>query len=235
MNNHQLIGTLPFFSIGEINFKEFWKEILAFLNRDLRSFFPSSKGATNETAMSQGITSGQFQSSPPDPPVESLVDLDKLPYLAYRREVLDWRDTFHAKVTITVTKSLDSFVRHMDEELAEVSLFRSVFTRPADEVLESNFRRDIRMPLINVLQQEKAGLSAAAQKWANFASVDLAIDTSSLNPGCASLYGIGFKPANRNLIKSRMQDLLLGPAGIAEDLRDQGSHISRKLLENTQS
>ena len=236
MNNHQSTGVFPVFLAEESYSKGLWNKIITFLNRDIRSFFPGHHAVTVEAAIPLGTPSvDRDQSSPPDSPVKSLVDFDKLPFLAYRREVLDWRDTFHANVTMTVTKSLDAFVRDMDEELAEVSLFRSVFTRPADEVLESSFRRDIRLPLIKALRQEEARLSVSAQIWANFVSADLAIDTRRLNPGCASLHGIAFKAANRNLIKSRIQDLLLGPGGIAEDFREQGLQIARRLLENTQS
>ena len=91
--------------------------------------------------------------------------------------------------------------------------------------------RIVRLPLITALRKEEAKLNAIAEKWALFGKVELVFDSRKLNAECASLHDVGFKPSNQTLILSRIQVLMLGPAGVAEHFRDQGLHLSRKLLE----
>jgi hypothetical protein len=106
-----------------------------------------------------------------------------------------------------------------------------MLARPSDEILQDSFVRIVRLPLITALRKEEAKLNAIAEKWALFGKVELVFDGRKLNAECASLHDVGFKPSNQTLILSRIQVLMLGPAGVAEHFRDQGLHLSRKLLE----
>lgn len=207
-----------------------WNKTVAFLNRDIRSFFPGAK-PEDESIHLLAAAEAPEAAGLAELPVESLVDIQKLPYMAFRREVLDWRDNFHANVTNTITRLQDSFIREMDVELGNTNMFRKLITRPASEVLQDGFVRMVRMPLITALRKEEAALNAYAQKWALFGKVDLEIDIRVLNSECDGLKHIGFKPSNRDLLVSRIQALLLGPGGTEEYFREQGLHISRKLLE----
>ena len=88
-----------------------WAITVAFLRRDVKSFFPGddSDGVSkelNEAGCEPAVPASGI-------PVESLVDFNKLPDLAFRREVLDWRDNFHAAVTITVARLQDAFIQQM--------------------------------------------------------------------------------------------------------------------------
>ena len=210
-----------------------WTKTVAFLRRDLKSFFPAEEGMGGPTEPKESWLEPVLASV--DAPVASLVDFNKLPNLAFRREVLDWRDNFHAAVTLTVARLEDSFVQQMQADLDNVSLLRKVLARPSDEILQDSFVRIVRLPLIAVLRTEENKLNAIAQKWDHFAKVELVFDTCRLNTECASLHDIGFKFSKKDLILSRIQTLMLGPAGIAEHFRVQGMHLSRKLLETKTS
>lgn len=206
-----------------------WAITVAFMRRDVKSFFPGddSDGVSkelNEAGCEPAVPASGI-------PVESLVDFNKLPDLAFRREVLDWRDNFHAAVTITVARLQDAFIQQMHAELGNTNLFRKMLARPSDEILQDSFVRIVRLPLITALRKEEAKLNAIAEKWALFGKVELVFDSRKLNAECASLHDVGFKPSNQTLILSRIQVLMLGPAGVAEHFRDQGLHLSRKLLE----
>ncbi|CAN7327547.1 hypothetical protein LJR066_001673 [Acidovorax sp. LjRoot66] len=211
-----------------------WDKTVAFLQRDIRSFFPSEEGK-DETANLPDTAAAPDALGQSEHPIESLVDFGKLPDMAFRREVLDWRDNFHANVTNIITELQQAFFYQVDAELRDTSVFRKLITRPANEVLQDSFVRIVRMPLITALRKEEANLNACARKWALFGKADLAIHMRMLNSECASLYGIGFKPGNRSLIEARVQTLLLGPEGFAMHFCDQGSQLSRKLMEVKES
>lgn len=210
-----------------------WSKTVAFLKRYPKSFFPAEKGVGGATEPKESWLEPVLVSV--DTPVTSLVDFNKLPDLAFRREVLDWRDNFHAAVTLAVARLEDSFIQQMQADLDNVSLLRKVLARPSDEILQDSFVRIVRLPLIAVLRKEENKLNAIAQKWDHFAKVELVFDTCRLNAECASLHDIGFKFSKKNMILARIQTLMLGPAGIAEHFRDQGMHLSRKLLETKKS
>jgi hypothetical protein len=211
-----------------------WGKTVEFLKRDVKSFFP---GDASDKVSKEMNGAGIELVTPTSAVViiESLVDFNKLPNMAFRREVLDWRDNFHADVTITVAVLQNTFVQQVYTELGNTSLFRKMVTRPTDEVLHDHFVRFVRWPLIDVLRKEEAKLNASAEKWALFGKINLAFDIRRLNVECASLHDIAFKPSNKNLILSQIQTLMLGSAGLAEHFRDQGLHLSRKLVEAKES
>ncbi len=207
-----------------------WSKTVAFLKRDVKSFFR----ADDSDRVSKELNEVGYEPIAPDSvqkPVESLVDFNKLLDLNFRREVLDWRDNFHAEVTITIARLRDMFIQQIHTELGKTSLFRKLVARASDEILQDSFVRIVREPLIEILRKEESKLNASAAKWNLFDKVDLVFDIRRLNAECASLHDVSFKPSNKNLIESRIQALLLEPAGIAEHFRDQGVHLSRKLLE----
>lgn len=211
-----------------------WNKTVAFLKRDIRSFFPNDE-AEDGAENFPGTTVAPDSLSPSEHPIESLVDLGKLPDMAFKREVLDWRDNFHVNVTKIITELQSAFIHQMDSELGDISVFRKLITRPANEVLQDSFVRIVRMPLITALRKEEANLNACAQKWALFGRADLAIDMRMMNSECASLHDIGFKPVNRSLMELRIQSLLSGPEGLAKHFRDQGLQLSKELMEAKES
>lgn len=208
-----------------------WSKTVVFLKRDIKSFFP---GHESHAVISKEQNEAGSQPVPPIPaemPVESLVDFNKLPDLAFRREVLDWRDNFHADITITAARLQDTFIQQMHTKLDSSNLFRKLVPRASDEVLQDSFVSIVRLPLIVALHKEESKLKICAEKRALFGKVDLVFDILRLNAECAILHEVGFKPSNRSLISSQIQTLMLGPAGIAEHFRDQGLHLFQTLLK----
>lgn len=211
-----------------------WSKIIAFLNRDIKSFL--RRGDKDRCQREQYEAKLEHAATTrADTLVESLVDHNRLSEMAFRREVLDWRDNFHANVTTTISRLQDTFIEEMHAELGNMKLFRKLLSRPSDEVLQGSFIRLVRQPLIAALREEEVKLEACVQKWGSFGRADLAFDTRRLSAECISLHDVGFKPSNKSLISMRVQTLMLGPAGVAEHFRDQALHVSRKLLEAKES
>lgn len=207
-----------------------WHRTVAFLKRDLRTFFPGDDAETVPQPSSE-VEPSLAADILALPPVEPLVDSSKLPDLALRREVLDWRDDFHAEMTSAVAGLQDAFIQLIDAELARANLLRKVLPRAAHEVLQDGFVRIVRLPLIAALRQQEATLNAMAGRWALFGQVDLAFDVRTLEAECASLADLGFKHSNRALMLARVEALMLGTGSVAEQFREQGRELCRKLLE----
>lgn len=209
-----------------------WGSTVALLKRAINSFFP--RGDKDGESAKLGLICHKDSVAPApaqvDVPIESLVDVSKLPDMAFKREVLDWRDNFHSNLMITLSKLHDSFAQQVQDELADTSLFRKLVSRKSDEVLQDSFIRLVRRPLITAIRKEDAKLNACAQKWGLFGKADLLFDISALSHECTSLHDIAFKPSNKDLILSSSQELILGPTGLAAVFRDQGLQLSRKLM-----
>lgn len=211
-----------------------WRKTVAFLNRDIKSFLPDGERDGNSIEVGDAELASVAPTAA-EVTVQSLVDFNKLPNMAFRREILDWRDNFHADVTITISRLQGNFNQHVRDELGNTSLFRKLITRSTDEVLQDIFIRIVRLPLVTLLRKEEAKLKASAEKWDLIGKVNLVFDLRRLNAECASLHDLGFKPSNKDLILSRIQTLMLGSAGLAQHFCDQGLHLSRKLLEEKES
>lgn len=214
-----------------------WRSTVAFLKRDVKSFFPrdGKDRSSTELRVDTSEDSGTPVSAPAEPSIQSLVDVKKLPGMAFRRDALDWRDNFHANLMVTLSSLYDVYAQQVHVELANTSLFRMLVTRESDQVLQDSFTRLVRLPLIAALRNEEAKLNDCAKKWGVFGKANLTFDTGALNAECASLQDLGFKPSNKDQILSRCQELILGPAGLAAMFRDQGLQLSRKLMDTSAS
>ena len=210
-----------------------WGSTVAFLKRDIESFFPRGDKDGESAEQGQIGRKDSVATAPAqvDVPIESLVDVRRLPDMAFKREVLDWRDNFHSNLMITLSRLHDSFAQQVQVELADTSLFRKLVSLKSDEVLQDSFIRLVRWPLITAIRKEDVKLNACTKKWGVFGKADLAFDISALSHECTSLHHIPFKPSNKDLILSSSQELILGPAGLATVFRDQGLQLSRKLMD----
>ena len=214
-----------------------WSSTVTFLKRDIKSFFPRDDRSGTPTEQGAGASDdlGISAPAPVKTPIESLVDMSKLPEMAFRRDVIDWRDNFHVNLMNALSKLNDAFAHQVHAELADTSLFRKLVSRESDQVLQQSFTRLVRLPLINAVLNEEANLNFCAQKWGRGGNGDLTFDLSVLNAECASLHDIRFKPSNRDLILSRSKEIIMGPAGLATVFCDQGLQLSRKLMDTKAS
>lgn len=205
-----------------------WRKTIAFLNRDILSFLPGRQPEVEQpTAESPASEDGER--------IDSLVDPGKLDYLAFRREVLDWRDEFHAQVTQRVSNLHDAFIQRIDSELDEVGFFRQLITKSASEVLQGAFIREVRVPLFSSLRQEEEKLAAHAGKWTLPGQLNFTFKKDWSNSECDCVGDIGFKPTNREAIHTRIKSLMLGDIGIAETYCSQATRLARQLIEEKPS
>lgn len=195
-----------------------------FLRRDVRSFLPSWKhpeGAEQETAITGS----------PDLTLPSFVDFGTVDYLAFRREVLDWRDGFHARVTVTAIALRDSFARRIRRDLADVSILRRVLTRPAYEMLQNPFIQVVRVPMMAAVQREQLKLDEMAKKWLLQAPRDLTFPTLWSESECRCLGDIDFTPKNEKRILEKIEALILGDNGVVDRYRTHATNIARRMIE----
>lgn len=203
------------------------RQAVEFLNRDVRSFLPASQ--TQEE-----MPTAKSPAAPVPEPLPPLVDTGKLDDLIFRREVLDWRDNFHAQVTLTTLALHKKFIKRIDAELNEVGFFRQLITRPAREVLQLPFIREVKFPLNSSLKREEEKRAARTDESAGLWKFKISFKKPWPEFECNCLGDIGFKPKNRDAILARIETLLLGDNGIAAGYREQATHIARKLIEEKQ-
>lgn len=197
---------------------------LAFLQRDVQSFLPGWKkleGGGQETT-----STGSADSTPP-----SFVDFDNVAYLAFRREVLDWRDGFHARVTVTAIALRDSFARRIRQDLADVSIFRRVITRPACERLQDPFIRAVRVPIMATVQREQLKLAEMAKRWLPQSPLDLTFPALWSESECNCLGDLDFTPKNEEIILEKIDTLILGDNGIVDSYRSRATNMARRIIE----
>ncbi|WP_343736287.1 hypothetical protein, partial [Acidovorax sp.] len=90
-----------------------WSSTVAFLKRDIKSFFPRDDRSGTPTEQGAGASDdlGISAPAPVKTPIESLVDMSKLPEMAFRRDVIDWRDNFHVNLMNALSRLNDAFAQ----------------------------------------------------------------------------------------------------------------------------
>ncbi len=210
-----------------------WDSMVAMLRSVIVSIFHRSYKNRESAELSQIGLKDSVTPTPEhaDGHIESLVDVSKLPDMAFKRDVLDWRDNFHANLIVILSSLHDSFDQKVEVELADTSLFRKLVSRKSDKVLQDGFIRIVRLPLITAIRKEEAKLNACAQKWGVYGKTNLEFHTKPLSHECKSLHDIAFKPTNKDKILSVSKDMIFGPAGLAAAFHDQGLQLSKKLMD----
>lgn len=200
--------------------------IFAFLNRDVRSFLPTSTQEEMPTLESPAASVAE--------PIPPLVDPSNLFSLAFRREVLDWRDNFHVQVTLMVSALHEKFIHRIDAELNKVGFFRQLNTRSAREVLQGPFTQEVRVPLYSSLKLEEENRAAEADKTTAQWQFKFSFKMQWPESECDCLGDIKFKPTNRDAIILAIEAMMFGDSGVAAAYRDQATLIARKLIEEKQ-
>lgn len=220
----------------------FWRKIIDFMRRDVRTLWTPRPTKIPQSPNLETQPIGQpidSQSEPPaeppaDPPVESLVDFGQLPYLAFQREVLDWRDNFHANVTERITALNDAFVSYTDSQLGKTGIYKHLFSDPADVILKDEFVRNVQIPLNRMLRDEEIKLNRLMRKSSSQTS-DVAFDLKIPDAEFEHLHNIPFRRANRNKIVYFIGRMMLGSDGISSQLGEQAMHMARKAMEGKQA
>lgn len=208
--------------------------ISVFLNRDLTSFFrqeePAVDGATTEVEQSPPEIA-----APTEVIIAPLMDAGTLPALVARRKVLDWRDNAHVDIARTLKGLLGGLTAEIDRQLDSMGLFDSLFAQPAYEALRVEIVLRIEKPMCQYLQRQQAELRALATSMASGLKKPLAFSTFTLTAGPDGLVGLDFKPSEREAIVNDLRDWMLGPFGVAADLRNQASTMANTVMREVQT
>lgn len=206
----------------------------AFLNRDVRAF---KSGTTKEAASPLANVppvNGASLAEPliqPVPEIASEVDPRQIEELRFRREVLDWRDEFHCKVTETATQAKHLLATQVDAELAKVNILQSwLFTKQASEVLKGHIEHGVQSPLTKFTQDEHKALKQHLLRWLpRHEPINMWIMWPK--PAWDNRLGLKFTADNREKILAALDELILGKAGLAESYRDWSTQYAAQILE----
>ena len=206
-----------------------WQKVVAFLNRDLSTFFRRA----DVDGPSGGGTA--FFDIPPDLNVKSLVDPGKLQELVFQRTILDWRDGAHARITASVINLQQEFTSHIDAELGKASFFKSLISKPSDEILGESFQQRVVKPLMAVLHREQTALAACIDQGGRSPLQRQWFDGQILNTDVAWLRPWAFKPSKQKEIVEGVHAWMLGGEGLASRLRKQVTYTADSLMEKSRS
>ena len=207
---------------GATQWSSSWRTLIAFLNRDIRSFFPRAK-AEPEVALLPVLPIEQRLTA------TTLVDSKKLDVLRYRREILDWRDDFIFNLSRSERELRSNFENFVDRELNDVSLFRRALSKPASTILKAAFDGRVRFKLSSEARLATARLSEILSKW----NIDDQVRPRALNdrsdPNLSCIAEIGFKPSNKSKILSQIDSRVIGQ--IVSTYQNQASRIALELID----
>lgn len=210
-------------------------KLWTFLNRDVLAlkWWGQSKPATE----SDDVPPPEFQAPTEpqearEPEIRSEVDPRKIEGLRFRREVLDWRDDFHFRVTETALQAKKALAEQVENELANMSFLRlRMFTKPASEVLESHIKSCIRSPMRRTTQIEQDVLHQRLLTWLPDGMESASIWLMWPKLEWDTRLALKFTADNREWILTILSELILGENGLAEKQRQWATQYSVQILE----
>lgn len=199
-------------------------KIVALLQRDVRSFFPGWK-QPEEAKPRPSETDGQ------PPSIHPMLDPTRVEYLAFRREVLNWRDEFHSRITQTAVELCNSFSLKIRQDLENESIFDRMRPRPACGILQDHFIRIVRVPMFSAVQQEQSELTELVKRWLPDATLDLAFPAPWAHSECDCLGNLSFTRKNQDEILTKIEALILGDNGVVDSYRNWATSLARNIIE----
>jgi len=207
-------------------------QLWAFVRRDIRSFrWWRPKDAKSNAGGVPEVQHNALDALDQDIPSE--VDLGLIKYLQFRRELLDWRDEFHFRVTECATQAEQALTAQVHQELSTMGFLRGrLFTQPAGEILANHIESVVRAPMRSTVQAQQSTLHAHLQNW---------FHVREQSPRCFVLFpklewdtrlSLKFTADNRERILAELHELILGAEGIADTYRqwatDQAAQIQQR-------
>lgn len=169
------------------------RRVWAFLNRDVRSFFPSNASPAEVSETHTAYTSRPIATC-------SSVDLRHLRVIEYRRALLNWRDAYIYELNNTASSRKAGFANSIDKELRNRSLRRKLFARPANEVLKSEFDYVIRSPLSTIAERATTSLQKIVIGWGVEHRVPSNVIHSFIDPSLTCIATVKFTPNKKTEI-----------------------------------
>jgi len=211
-------------------FREMW----AFLNRDVRTFkwgWNKPRPAT-DAAQPPEFKTLTAPLKEPESEIVSEVDPRKIEGLRFRRQVLEWRDEFHFKVTETALRAQKSLAEQVDHELANMNFLRlRLFTKPTSEVLEVHIESCIRSRLRRTVQIEQAALRQHLLTWPPHSQDLSRIWIMWPKLEWDTRLGLKFTADNREEILKVLANMILGENGLADTHRQWATQYASQFLE----
>ena len=170
--------------------------------------------------------------------VEPLIDAHHLSALALRRELLDWRDDAHTDITLTAKALHYELMNYFDKKLEEKGLIgrmlKELFAGPASKILRKETIQRIENPMHPCLYRLEATLAMIIKKGAHRRPLQLSFDRKRLETMDVFLSKLQIKSSARDDVAKKLNDWLLGPGGLAAELRDQATRMSNQLMQKSQ-
>lgn len=168
-------------------------------------------------------------------PLPFELDSQKLDYVRYRRQVLDWRDDFAVRLLADGNESFRRFSAYVENEADKVGLFRYLFAKPAAEVLRDEFLTIVRSPLANLARAAEAQLRQAIQRSAYSQSLFLSLTVEEVDPLLGVLGDLRFRTTNQKELLSKLNGLVFGKDGITDSYIQRAQSVSQSLLRATEA
>ena len=207
-------------------------QVWAFLKRDIRTFrWWGTNGASSDA---DGVPEARQNAlDAPDHEISSEVDPALIEHLRFRRELLDWRDEFHFRVTECATQAKQALAVQVDQKLSTMGfLRRRLFALPATEVLADHIESAVRAPMRSTLQVQQSTLNAHLQKWFQDGEPSLRCFVMFPKLEWDTRLSLKLTADNRERILDELDQLLLGPNGMADTHRqwatDHASQIQQR-------
>ena len=205
-----------------------WSSLLTFLRRDIRSFWrgPIPKLLTVNLSMAEPVW--------PEP-LASELDVKKLERIEFRRSVLDWRDWFCVHIGAVANESFSQFANHVEDEVSRVGIFRTIFTKPAGEILQPPFNAIFRAELINAVKEADRRLAQLLLKWPATDWPHFSVAEQYFDDRLACIAELGFKANNQEEILERVKEMIFEDEGLVETYRGQVINIAGKLIRTSEA
>lgn len=222
--------------------KEHFDRLMAFLNRDIRTFFPSrvddkqSKPIVDQDQpiTQQPIDNSNAEQEPesiPTNPLPLLLNPAALDRVVFRREILDWRDNSIVRIGVAANAVFNEYSVHIITLLAAAPIWRRPFAKAANEVLTFDFHTRVRLRIQVEAQKYDRQLGEIMRhrgrdKVSIARFIDEWPDTQLM---CVAKFR--FKPSNQKNILETISCLVLGPNGYTDKLYQQISKIGARITK----
>lgn len=216
--------------------KEFFDRLKAFLSRDIRSFF-SSSAESKPVLMApivlpdEPITQSISDEPLPISPLPLLLNPTALDRVAFRREILDWRDNSIIQLGVAAKAVLKEFSAHVVTLLDDVPLWRRALPKAANEVLTGDFDTRVRLSIQNISKKHDQQLDEILSRWEPYKISRSRLIDEWPDSQLSYIATFGFKPSNRKDILDAISFLVLGPHGIADKFYQQICTISARITK----
>jgi len=209
-----------------ISVRSLWAALLAFLRRDIRSLFgkriPESVAESSPAPL---LAPHDGKISP-----TTLLDPAKLGGVRRRRKVLDWRDETIVNADSAGIDAFQDFSVHVQDLLKDVSIWRLLWAKPANEVLRVEFDKRVRLHIRKEMRTAEKRLAEllTLQDRSDRRRPSFVDDWPDRDLTCIAKHG--FRPNNEDEILSCLRGLVMSNQGIVPMFQRQTISIADELI-----